>query len=292
MLFRCPSLGEKEERIRAAIGHLNRATQIDDTNGQSWYYLGRCYSALRDVNSAFNNYRKSIDKSEACADTWCSIGVLYQEQKQFMDALQAFICAVQLDPNHQEAWKDLGVLYEAKGQYHDAFVCYRRSINCKPVAGIDTSASGNSAKEPNDEQLLHRSKILQDSEPPIINQSKLPSIEEAWTLPIPAELTQRQTARRADRRNIHAELLKYKQHAENESKKVDEEVKPDLLLSNEESVVLRHLQQSSHSLTPPQQSELERLQFGLFTVDYLKKNGKNTRNAEEAKNEPMETDQF
>jgi hypothetical protein len=41
------------------------------------------------VNQAFNNYRKSIDKSEACADTWCSIGVLYQEQKQFMDALQA-----------------------------------------------------------------------------------------------------------------------------------------------------------------------------------------------------------
>ena len=51
MLFRCSSLGEREERIRAAIGHLNRATQIDDTNGQSWYYLGRCYSALRDVNS-------------------------------------------------------------------------------------------------------------------------------------------------------------------------------------------------------------------------------------------------
>ena len=112
MLFRCPSLGEKEERIRQAISHLTRATQIDDqrstngqnssnsgnssnntgttsyTNGQSWYYLGRCYSTLRDVNAAFNHYRKSIDKSEACADTWCSIGVLYQEQKQHMDALQ------------------------------------------------------------------------------------------------------------------------------------------------------------------------------------------------------------
>ena len=115
---------------------------------------------------------------------------------------------MQLDPNHQEAWKDLGVLYEAKGQYHDAFVCYRRSINCKPVAGIDTSSV--QPKEPNDEQLLQRSKILQDSEPPIINQSKLPSIEEAWTLPIPAELTQRQTARRAIRRNVHAELIKHK----------------------------------------------------------------------------------
>ena len=66
-------------------------------------------------------------------------------------------------------------------------------------------------------------------------------------------------------------------------------MKPDLLLSNEESIVLRHLQQSSHSLTPHQQSELERLQFGLFTVDYLKKNGKNHENNSV---EPMETNQF
>ena len=89
MLFQCQVLGEnREERIRQAIRNLERATQIDPSNGQSWYYLGRCYSALRDVNAAFNNYRRSIDKSEACADTWCSIGVLYQEQRQFMDALQ------------------------------------------------------------------------------------------------------------------------------------------------------------------------------------------------------------
>ena len=89
MLFQCQVLGEnREERIRQAIRNLERATIIDPSNGQSWYYLGRCYSALRDVNAAFNNYRRSIDKSEACADTWCSIGVLYQEQRQFMDALQ------------------------------------------------------------------------------------------------------------------------------------------------------------------------------------------------------------
>ena len=37
-------------------------------------------------------------------------------------------------------------------------------------------------------------------------QSKLPAIEEAWTLPIPAELTQRQTARRATRRNVNSEV--------------------------------------------------------------------------------------
>ena len=76
------------------------------------------------------------------------------------------------------------MLYEGKGQYHDAFVCYRKSIQCKNGA---------------DEELSKRSKTLQESEPPHKTEAKLPSIEEAWTLPIPAELTQRQTARRANR---------------------------------------------------------------------------------------------
>ena len=194
----------------------------------------------------------------------------------FVSLEKAFICAVQLDPNHQEAWKDLGVLYEAKGQYHDAFICYRKSVDCRPGA--------------DDENLINRSKILQDQEPPQINQTKLPSIEEAWTLPIPAELTQRQTVRRATRRNIHQELKKYKKmwddsSTNNESTSNDSS-HPSWLPSQDEAKVLEHLQQSSHSLTPHQQSEMERLKFGQFAVEYHKRNQKRVPDP----NEPMETD--
>jgi histone demethylase len=205
----------------------------------------------------------------------------------FESLKEAFICAVQLDPNHQEAWKDLGVLYEAKGQYHDAFICYRKSVDCRPGA--------------DDDNLINRSKILQDQEPPMINQTKLPSIEEAWTLPIPAELTQRQTVRRATKRNIHQELKKYKKmwsghennDTENDSTSSESNeptissnpypndssssAHPSWLPSQDEAKVLEHLQQSSHSLTPHQQSEMERLKFGQFAVEYHKRNQKSSR---------------
>ena len=116
---------------------------------------------------------------------------------------------------------------------------------------------------------------MQDQEPPQINQTKLPSIEEAWTLPIPAELTQRQTVRRATRRNIHQELKKYKKmwddsSTNNESTSNDSS-HPSWLPSQDEAKVLEHLQQSSHSLTPHQQSEMER--DGLKS-DFQKKNQK------------------
>jgi len=68
------SFGDLERRELTAIEYLRKSIDADNTNGQSWYYLGRCYSTLNKVHDAFVSYRQSIDKSEASADTWCSIG--------------------------------------------------------------------------------------------------------------------------------------------------------------------------------------------------------------------------
>lgn len=270
MLFRTEELGEKTWRTQRAIKLLQRATQLDDNSGQTWYFLGRCYSAV-DVNAAFNNYRKSIDKSEACADTWCSIGVLYQEQTQHTDALQAFICAVQLDPTHVEAWKDLGVLYETKHQYSDAFKCYHHAYNWSVRRG-----------EPR-EQLYQKAKALQELES-VTTQPVLPSIEKAWTLPIPAELTQRQAARRAPPRtytnqessttNADKSERETKTSTTTPSMENKKPKPPSWLMNEMESNVLRTLQRDAKALTPHQKAELERLKYGQMCTEYFKKHVK------------------
>uniref|UniRef100_A0A8C4PPS6 [histone H3]-trimethyl-L-lysine(27) demethylase n=1 Tax=Equus asinus TaxID=9793 RepID=A0A8C4PPS6_EQUAS len=112
-------LGDKATKESCAIQYLQKSLEADPNSGQSWYFLGRCYSSIGKVQDAFISYRQSIDKSEASADTWCSIGVLYQQQNQPMDALQAYICAVQLDHGHAAAWMDLGTLYESCNQPQD-----------------------------------------------------------------------------------------------------------------------------------------------------------------------------
>uniref|UniRef100_A0AAQ4QFX4 [histone H3]-trimethyl-L-lysine(27) demethylase n=1 Tax=Gasterosteus aculeatus aculeatus TaxID=481459 RepID=A0AAQ4QFX4_GASAC len=179
-------LGDKATKDSYAIQCLQKSLEADPNSGQSWYFLGRCYSSIGKVQDAFISYRQSIDKSEASADTWCSIGVLYQQQNQPMDALQAYICAVQLDHSHAAAWMDLGTLYESCGQPHDAIKCYINATRSK--ACLNTAA------------LTQRIKLLQaqlcNLQPGSLqNKSKmLPSIEEAWSLPIPAELTSRQGA--------------------------------------------------------------------------------------------------
>ncbi|XP_017652916.1 lysine-specific demethylase 6A isoform X14 [Nannospalax galili] len=134
-------LGDKASKESYAIQYLQKSLEADPNSGQSWYFLGRCYSSIGKVQDAFISYRQSIDKSEASADTWCSIGVLYQQQNQPMDALQAYICAVQLDHGHAAAWMDLGTLYESCNQPQDAIKCYVNATRSKTCSNTSALAA-------------------------------------------------------------------------------------------------------------------------------------------------------
>ncbi|XP_072282929.1 lysine-specific demethylase 6A isoform X3 [Pyxicephalus adspersus] len=184
-------LGDKVTKANYAIQYLQKSLEADPNSGQSWYFLGRCYSSIGKVQDAFISYRQSIDKSEASADTWCSIGVLYQQQNQPMDALQAYICAVQLDHGHAAAWMDLGTLYESCNQPQDAIKCYlnaTRSKNCS-----NTSA------------LAARIKYLQNSSETwssgnIVSHTPAQQVH-SWSLP-PQKLQQLEQLR-ANRNNLN-----------------------------------------------------------------------------------------
>ncbi|GFR18111.1 lysine-specific demethylase 6A [Trichonephila clavata] len=178
------ALGEKSQRQALALHFLQKSIEADPSNGQSLYFLGRCYAALGKVHDAFISYRSSVDKAEANCDTWGSIGVLYQTQNQPMDALQAFICAVQLDKSHTPAWTNLGILYENCNQIEDALKCY---------------LNASTGKGPINPNLASRVKILQNqissaSSNNNQRQSKLPCIEDAWNFPISQEMASRQNA--------------------------------------------------------------------------------------------------
>jgi lysine-specific demethylase 6A len=210
MLHCIDSLGEKRQREQIAITCLQRSIESDPKSGQSLYLLGRCFAGVNKVHDAFIAYRNSVEKSEGNADTWCSIGVLYQQQNQPMDALQAYICAVQLDKSHSAAWTNLGILYESCGQPRDAFACYLNATkgdtsNSKEVQSSSITSTSlkncvtTSGGKP--QSLTQRIKFLQQnlSQAPMPSitskRRQLPSIEEAWNLPISNEMSSRQQQR-------------------------------------------------------------------------------------------------
>ncbi|XP_034943384.1 histone demethylase UTY [Chelonus insularis] len=187
-----------------AIHCLQKSIEAEPKSGQSLYLLGRCLAASGKVHDAFIAYRNSVEKSEGNADTWCSIGVLYQQQNQPMDALQAYICAVQLDKSHSAAWTNLGILYESVSQPKDALVCYVNASRGNNNTSNSSSYSmnlggvksgGNVSMNPSLQQRIHflQSHLSQAPMPSIAaKRRQLPSIEEAWNLPISAEMSSRQ----------------------------------------------------------------------------------------------------
>ncbi|XP_036065490.1 lysine-specific demethylase 6A isoform X1 [Oryzias melastigma] len=247
-------LGDKGTKDSYAIQCLQKSLEADPNSGQSWYLLGRCYSSIGKVQDAFISYRQSIDKSEASADTWCSIGVLYQQQNQPMDALQAYICAVQLDHNHSAAWMDLGTLYESCGQLHDAMKCYINATRSKTC--LNTAA------------LTQRIKLLQaqlcNLHPGSLqNKSKmLPSIEEAWSLPIPAELTSRQgalNATQAQQACKGGEAPSASNHSDPQASPAKKKRTASPVKSAADSISSNQPQMSSCYLTPQKLKHLDHL---------------------------------
>ncbi|XP_031554855.1 lysine-specific demethylase 6A-like isoform X2 [Actinia tenebrosa] len=180
MYYNKEHLGDRASRMQKAVQLLQKAIETDPSNGSTWYLIGRCYAMQGKVHDAFTSYRHAIDKSEANADTWCSIGVLYQQQNQPMDALQAYVCAIQLDPMHVAAWTDLGILYEACDQPGDAIMCYSAA---KKYGATDLAIDARI-------KALQAKQAMAAKSAPNVKKN-IPSVGEAWKLPIPAELTTR-----------------------------------------------------------------------------------------------------
>lgn len=306
------SLGEKRQRESFAIHCLQRSIEASPKSGQSLYLLGRCYASLNKVHDAFIAYRNSVEKSEGNADTWCSIGVLYQQQNQPMDALQAYICAVQLDKTHKAAWTNLGILYESCSQPRDAFACYMNATritnnsnsdnsitnstssysNCSSNGTPETEAplhvtgtSGQPLKKPTN--LQARIKFLQTQlshapMPSITSKRRqLPSIEEAWNVPISAEMSSRQQNSSGGSAQPTGQQRQTKngsnsaggvgttnggppayQTATNSgipTKRMRPGETPPTFLTQQQLQMLHTLQQNQNNLTPQQQNLLQQL---------------------------------
>ncbi|XP_046481518.1 histone demethylase UTY isoform X1 [Neodiprion pinetum] len=291
----CSILGvTRPQKQTIAIKCLQQSIEAEPKSGQSLYLLGRCLAASGKVHDAFIAYRNSVEKSEGNADTWCSIGVLYQQQNQPMDALQAYICAVQLDKSHSAAWTNLGILYESVSQPKDALACYvnasRGNNNTPsaavPLTGIAGAKKGNGGGTPMNPSLQHRITFLQNhlSQAPMpsiaTKRRQLPSIEEAWNLPISAEMSSRQQQQQQTQsgvgykynsappgppppypqgqgQNINTKRFK---PGEEPISPAAQQRPPPFYLSSQQLQMLHFLQQNHGSLTPQQQGLLAQLQ--------------------------------
>ena len=88
---------------------------LDNTDAQSWYLLGRCYMSQQKYSKAYEAYQQAVYRDGRNPTFWCSIGVLYYQINQYRDALDAYSRAIRLNPYISEVWYDLGTLVSFGG---------------------------------------------------------------------------------------------------------------------------------------------------------------------------------
>ncbi|XP_044767941.1 lysine-specific demethylase 6A isoform X4 [Neomonachus schauinslandi] len=219
---------------------------------------------------AIQYLQKSLEADPNSGQSWYFLGsVLYQQQNQPMDALQAYICAVQLDHGHAAAWMDLGTLYESCSQPQDAIKCYLNATRSKSCNNSST--------------LAGRIKFLQAQlcnlpQGSLQNKTKLlPSIEEAWSLPIPAELTSRQGAMNtAQQQSLPVHMITSNQVDGQSSPAKKKRTSSPTKNSSENwnrTVPLTPVQQQVHSwyLTPQKLQHLEQLRANRDNLNAAQK---------------------
>ena len=146
------SSGEDHRTIALVILNLT-FSQIDNTDAQSWYLLGRCYMSQQKYPKAYEAYQQAVYRDGRNPTFWCSIGVLYYQINQYRDALDAYSRAIRLNPYISEVWYDLGTLvrtnshvnrqwifltlasqYEScNNQINDALDAYQRAAELDPT---------------------------------------------------------------------------------------------------------------------------------------------------------------
>ncbi|KAF8218326.1 hypothetical protein K438DRAFT_1796675 [Mycena galopus ATCC 62051] len=116
-----------------AIQYFTKSLEVDATDAEGWYLLGRTYMGCQQYNKAYEAYQQAVYRDGRNPTFWCSIGVLYFQINQYRDALDAYSRAIRLNPYISEVWVDLGSLYEnCNNQISDAIDAYTRASELDP----------------------------------------------------------------------------------------------------------------------------------------------------------------
>ncbi|MEL6864491.1 MAG: tetratricopeptide repeat protein [Bacteroidota bacterium] len=139
------SVNEKDEAkrqnmLREAIGHLEKALQIHPSYKDSYVLLGNCYNYLREYESSINAYQKALamypDDPNAfgnLAITYRDAGRYYGEDKgDLQGALKYLREAEKMRPDDYETLRLMGVAYGVSQNNVKAVEYFQKALKAKP----------------------------------------------------------------------------------------------------------------------------------------------------------------
>jgi Flp pilus assembly protein TadD len=152
----------REDEPRESLKEYNRATALERPSARMLESVGQDYVLLGDWADADKWTLRAIQMEPTDADAWYSLGRIRFSEQRFGDALSCFQRALVLSPRSVKAENNLGLAYEALNQTDNAVAAYRQAVAWQAVGPANEMSEQpllNLAVV-----LLHRGK-LKEAEP-------------------------------------------------------------------------------------------------------------------------------
>ncbi|CAG9328265.1 unnamed protein product [Blepharisma stoltei] len=118
--------------IHSALAFFERKTQLENSEGKHWVYLGHCYFISQDLERCYAIYQKCLYslKEDTNPQLWYGIGLLYSKYNNWKYAEVAFLAALKISPDFEEKgiiYSNLAKIYKNQGHYENAEHYYKKA---------------------------------------------------------------------------------------------------------------------------------------------------------------------
>jgi tetratricopeptide (TPR) repeat protein len=118
----------RENKPADSLKEYTRAAAIEKPSAQMLVRVGQDYVLLGDWADADKWTLHAVQMDATDADAWYSLGRIRYTEQRFSDALSCFQQALKLAPKSAKAENNLGLAYEAMNQTDAAVEAYRQAI--------------------------------------------------------------------------------------------------------------------------------------------------------------------
>lgn len=118
----------RENRPADSLKEYTRAAAMEKPSASMLERVGQDYVLLGDWDDADKWTLRAVQMNPSDADAWYSLGRIRYSEQRFRDALSCYQQALKFSPRSVKAENNLGLAYEATNQTDAAIVAYRQAI--------------------------------------------------------------------------------------------------------------------------------------------------------------------
>lgn len=134
--FSMGKLAEVQDNPQEALGHYQRAAQLDPKLPEVWTYLGNTQNVLGQKTQAIKSYQRSIDEGTEEPDAYVELAAIYIEQEKIDKAREILEDALHIFPDEADLYAVFAMLELQSGNLRHAEEYLAMAEEIDPEASI------------------------------------------------------------------------------------------------------------------------------------------------------------